>query len=509
MKTLLSFLRKFIVYVVVIALIGVVVWFTFLRNRGSAQQTVVVHPTDFIQQVSVSGKVVSIEHADLGFDQSGRIAGVYAKVGDAVYAGARIANIENSTFQADVHQKEALLEKAEAQLASVQSGARTEDIVLYKQKYADASSAFILAMRNAYLQTQSAILRYADSLFTNASSVNPTIKVPTDSWDKERTIEQERILVGEKLKVWESTLSNLGASPTDEATRNAWVVSGDSSVLVSGFLDHLSTITANLVPNSSALSQADIDTDRQSVNTAAQMVSSAASAEQSAYATWTSAFQTLLSQQSGSKDQDIQAQAAQVKSAEADLASSRAQLSKTILVAPFSGIITKVDVQIGDVVSLNMSEIAMIGNGLFQIESYVPEINVAFVKAGDPAVVTLDAYGTAVPFDAAVVSVDPAETLRDGVSTYRTVLQFTTPDPRIKSGMTANILITTEKKSNVISVPQGIIATKDGQNLLKVMEGGIAVDRKVETGSASSLGQVEIVSGLQDGDVVLLQQASK
>ena len=75
--------------------------------------------------------------------------------------------------------------------------------------------------------------------------------------------------------------------------------------------------------------------------------------------------------------------------------------------------------------------------------------------------------------------------------------------------MTANILITTEKKTDTISVPQGIIINKNGQKFVKVKEGNIVVERLVETGDISSLGQIEIVSGLKDGDMVILKQANK
>ena len=50
---------------------------------------------------------------------------------------------------------------------------------------------------------------------------------------------------------------------------------------------------------------------------------------------------------------------------------------------------------------------------------------------------------------------------------------------------------------------------KNGQKFVKVKEGDIAVERAVETGDVSSLGQVEIISGLKDGDMVVLEQANK
>jgi len=75
--------------------------------------------------------------------------------------------------------------------------------------------------------------------------------------------------------------------------------------------------------------------------------------------------------------------------------------------------------------------------------------------------------------------------------------------------MTANILIITDEKTNVIAVPQGIVIERDGQKFVSVKEGDTIVDRAVQTGSVSSLGTIEIVSGLTDGDVVLLKAEEK
>ena len=125
-----------------------------------------------------------------------------------------------------------------------------------------------------------------------------------------------------------------------------------------------------------------------------------------------------------------------------------------------------------------------------------------FVKLGDPAVITLDAYGEEVHFSAKVVSLDPAETIRDGVSTYRAILEFTTPDERVKSGMTANVTITAEKKQGIISIPQNIIINRDGQKFVLVKEGEAKEKRVVTVGNISSFGEIEILSGLSAGDIV-------
>ena len=134
----------------------------------------------------------------------------------------------------------------------------------------------------------------------------------------------------------------------------------------------------------------------------------------------------------------------------------------------------------------------------------MPEINISYLKVGNEASVTLDAYGETVPFAASVVSIDPAETIRDGVSTYRAIIRFALQDTRIKQGMTANVIVTTEKRDGVISIPQGVITEREGKKYVSIKEGDKTVEREVTVGSISSFGSAEILTGLQEGDVVVL-----
>ncbi len=183
---------------------------------------------------------------------------------------------------------------------------------------------------------------------------------------------------------------------------------------------------------------------------------------------------------------------------------ARAQLGKTIIRAPFTGVVTKMDLKVGAIASANVSEAAMVSSGVFQIESFVPEVNIALIEVGDKAEILLDAYGSDAIFTATIISIDPAETVRDGVSMYRSLLQFSKADTRVKSGMTANVVITTDKREGVISIPQGIVIERGGKKYVPVMVGKETEEREIKTGAFSSHGEVEVLEGLVEGDVIAL-----
>jgi RND family efflux transporter MFP subunit len=248
----------------------------------------------------------------------------------------------------------------------------------------------------------------------------------------------------------------------------------------------------------------DTSTARLAVDTAISNLSSSVTAYKNAQTSLATSENNLKLAQAGATLEEIDAQTSQVKVAQASLDNVRSMLTKTLIIAPFSGIVTKIDAKVGEVASSNTPLVQMMSVGTFQIESYVPEVSIALIKVGDEAKVTLDAYGSDALFNAKLVSIDPAETVKDGVSTYKIKLQFSEKDSRIKSGMTANVSIVTFSKKNVIVVPGGVVFEKDSKKFVQIKKDSNVSEREVVIGSSSSLGQVEIVSGISEGDIVIL-----
>ena len=512
------FTKKIIIYIVIVALAGAG-GFYVLKNKKTKEEIFTVYPGDFSQQVSVSGKVVAAENVDLAFSQNGRVAGIYANVGDRVVVDAVLASMENGDLHADVLQKEALLESASAKLASLEAGTRPEQIAVAESAIASARSAhdqanesIIDGVRNSYTQSDDAVRHRIDQFMSNPRSSAAQLNFTNIDSGLKSDIGRERILIEGMLSQWQKTVdgmnntSDIGIS-ADMAEKNL--------LQVRTFLDKVS-LAVNSLTASSDYTQAaldgyrsDITTARGNINMALSALTTVRTAEKNAAATLTTVEKDLMLEQAGTIKEDIDAQAALVKSAQADLESAKAKLAKTFVTVPFNGVVTRMDAKVGGIASANTSAISLMSTNMLQVESYVPEIHVPLIRVGNPAVVTLDAYGDNILFAAVVISIDPAETVRDGISTYRTKLQFSVPDSRIKSGMTANVLITTEKKTNVIAVPQGIVVIRDGKKFVSVKEGSGVREREVTTGSVSSLGQIEIIFGLTNGGHVILNAAKK
>jgi HlyD family secretion protein len=457
----------------------------FYFERGnSSEATFVVTSGDFVQKVSVSGTVIATRDVDLGFAANGRIVGTYAKVGQRVYAGTILAQAENGDLVADLAQ-------AKADLALLMSGTRPEEIAVATISVANAEFALINAIRSAYTASDDAVRNKTDSFFTNPR-IDPKLSFAVSNASLQYLVESERFSVESVLLEWALLTENL-------TNANARDLAGKAQ-------SYLTQVTALLSDANSALNQGipDQTTSASAISsyittlaTARTSVNSAVSALTTAVTTLDSAQKNLILKEAGATSDAITAQKAKV-------ANAQAALAKTYIAAPFTGIVTRMNAKVGEIVSPTTSLISMQSDGIFQIETYIPEIVISGVTVGNSATTTLDAYGPSIEFPATVVAVDPAETIKDGVPAYKTTLSFLKADSRIRSGMTANVVINIGVLLDAVVIPSGAIGNKNGVQYVSIFSDGNVTSRTVITGTSPALGQTEILSGVSSGDVILL-----
>ncbi|MDO8742656.1 MAG: efflux RND transporter periplasmic adaptor subunit [bacterium] len=484
-----------------ISIILVGVGYFYFSSGTNVGATLTISPGDFKEQVSVSGTVIAAQDVDLGFAASGRIASIYAKVGQYVGAGAILAETENGDLAAALTQKQAALAQAQANLAVLHAGTRAEEVAVASVAVDNAKSALVSTIQNAYTVSDDAVHNRIDSFFTNPRT-SPKLSFNVSDAALKLLVERERAEI-------ESVLTNWGMSIVKLSNENVAATATQSQ-------KHLAQVTAFLADANRALNQGIPDqstsaatlstygttlaTGRTNVNTAATNLAANVSALEAAGS-------SLTLKKAGPTSESIAAQEAAVAVAAADVRSAQSKLAATRVVAPFSGTVTRMDAKVGEIISPTTSEISMQSNGVFEIETYIPEVNIARIAQGNSASTTLDAYGSAVIFPATVIAVDPAETLKDGVPTYKTTLVFQRADTRIRSGMTANVTIVTGVLHDSIVIPSGAVGMRDGVPYVSVISGDVMVSRTVVMGPSPALGQAHILSGLSAGDVILLAPA--
>lgn len=518
--TVFAFIKQNAVAIIAVLVLILGSYYFYLRQNTIVDPTITLHPRDFKSEVSVSGKIVASAAVEMSFDQSGRVAAVYKRVGDSVAAGTVLANIENGDVRAALLQKQAALQTEQANLLSLKNGTRPEEIAVKESAVASAQSALeqsrdavVNALSDSYTKADDAVRNKIDQFITNPRSSNPQLSFMTNNSQLAINIGNERLRLENVMNEWQVINATLSSNSKNLAEIENLVET--NTALVSTLLSDAG-LALNSVSSSANISQSTIDSyksdislARTAMNSAITSLTTAVTAEKSAEKALDTAQKNLTLAKAGATAADIDAQKARVVASQADVLAAQAKLSKTMIVAPFSGVITKMDAKVGQIAQPSMPLIALSSIGTFQIETYIPEVSVAGIAVGNPAKVTLDAYGDSVSFDAKVISVDPAETVRDGVSTYKTKLEFVNEDGRLKSGMTANVIIVTSEKKNALVIPQSAIVLQSGGKFVTVVINGKKVLKPIVVGTSSSIGDIEVVSGLSEGDVVVTSASTE
>jgi HlyD family secretion protein len=527
-----------------------------IRSKTAVPEyaTVTVERKTIQQEVSVTGRVVPAEKADLAFERTGKVSRITKIVGDVVREGEVIIALETSELQAQKSQTEAAMQSSQAKLDELRRGLRPEEKVLLEAKVSSAQQALVDArlhlantrvkaqidinnlygalediIGDAYITADDAVNQLTDDLFSDDTSNNPLLVFITSSGQAKSDAELWRLKAGKELVQFKAELQAL--SEDHDALDLQLQKTTQHLNVVKTFLDMLTTAINSAVgvsPTTLGTYKTDVNTGRGNINTSLTTITTRDQAITSQKAANTFALnaaetavnvaQNALDQASlelslklaGASEEQISAQKALVEQARATVESINVQIEKSVLRAPFNGIITVIKPEVGEIAAVNTPAVGLISQAQFQIEANLPEVDLAKITVGNHATVSLDAYGEDVLFEATVSEIDPAETVIDSVATYGITLVFTGDNSRIRSGMTANVDIRAQQRENVLVLPQRTITSNENGRTVQVLEGGkTPVERTITIGLKGSDGTVEITSGVSEGDLVVIPTSQK
>jgi HlyD family secretion protein len=467
----------------------------YFTHRGSAPtfQSTAAAIGDVIEQVSVTGTVSPVDKAALAFEKSGVISRIYVKVGDTVKAGDPIAILDSANDAA-------ALASAQATLADLSRSLTPQELAVQETALANAQKDALNAAHDGYVKAQGAIFNYTDTFFANPQSANPVLNVRTQSANIQLAIDNERVSITDTLNQWSTELAASNTAGSGASAADPVKLIGDAHsrlMTIKAFMNDLATNINDLNPGNSGMAQQQIDTVVAAMNNGLSALNAAIDSVTVAQTELSTAQSNYDLKLSGNSSQSIAAQAAKV-------AQAQAQLAEDTISSPIDGIVTKADPNVGEFASAGQGGFAVQNSG-FKIEAFVPEADIAKVAVSDMASSTLDAYGSYVDFPAKVTMIDPAETVLEGVPTYKVTLQFVTPDARIRSGMTANLEILTHQASGVLEIPYRAIAVTSTSTTVRLVskDGKSYKAVPIVTGLKGSDGTIEVVSGLSVGDKVV------
>lgn len=194
-----------------------------------------------------------------------------------------------------------------------------------------------------------------------------------------------------------------------------------------------------------------------------------------------------------------------LRSADAALAIAKANAKKADIIAPVNGLVTKVNFSVGEVVGTAVS--GAFGKLLsydLLLEAKVPESDITKVKLGQSASISFDAFDSSDVLPAEVIEIKPDATVIQDVVYYIVKLRLTSVDARLKPGMSGDSDIHIDERKSVLEIPSRLLREENDKYFAKVLTAsGSVEDREVSVGLRGDDGQIEIRSGLSEGDKVV------
>jgi len=199
-----------------------------------------------------------------------------------------------------------------------------------------------------------------------------------------------------------------------------------------------------------------------------------------------------------------------VKMAELQLDQAQAELDKTIITASFDGIVAAVYIKEGQQLSAMTyanPAISLIDPSEIKMNGVIDEIDVPRVKLGQEAIVILDALPDK-EVKGRITFISPESTTEVGVVFYKTTITLENPDEELKDGMSATAEIIIEQHDDVLLIPNRAIQGSWENPFVEVVTDEQIEKRQISIGLSDGI-YAEVLSGLEEGEEVILPQASQ
>ena len=218
------------------------------------------------------------------------------------------------------------------------------------------------------------------------------------------------------------------------------------------------------------------------------------------------AQQSVQSAQTAVANQPLNIATAQtnVDNAATAVQTAQANLDAATLTAPSSGVVASIASAVGENAASPLLVLA--NTSALVLHGTAGEADVAKLKLGLVASVTVDAVGSGTRMTGRITSLDPVATIQQGVPVYGVDVTIDLPNASVKPGMTGTANVIIASRQGVLVVPNLAIRSASGRRYVQILKDGEAVDTDVTFGIANDT-VTEVTNGLAEGDLVVLPQS--
>lgn len=179
-------------------------------------------------------------------------------------------------------------------------------------------------------------------------------------------------------------------------------------------------------------------------------------------------------------------------------------LSLYSIKAPFTGTVTQVNAEIGEYAAPGASAITIETTQDVSVKAQATETDAIKLANDMPATITFDAIANE-SWSGHVTSIAPSAVVVDGVPSYEVTIKLDTTNQELRPGLTADVTVHARKQDNALSIPRRAVVEHDGKSFVRIpTQNGEYSEKEVQTGLVGSDGNIEVISGLSEGESIVL-----
>jgi HlyD family secretion protein len=473
-------MRRFFIFLIVAAVLGVGGWFAYqqfvvapqTQAQTPSYETITVERGNILSTVSATGGIEPEAQVSLLFRSAGPVAKVLVSVGDRVEENQLLAELDTTDLTLALAQSRVSQEISAAQLKKLEAPPDPLDVAA-AQAAVEVAQAGVSGAEAALASAQAG---YQDLL--------------TGPNDNQRTINESQLRQAEiNLKQAQQAYNKI----KDQADAGLFPQAAQLEQATSAY----EVALAQVARTEETATQAQL---AQALNQIAQ----AQSGLRQAQAQVVNAQNNLENLLEGPKQEDLDIARAQVKQAQLSQLQAENTLSNARIVAPFGGVVSQVNVKQGELSTSGLPAIVLSDLDAFEMKVLVDEIDVRQVEVGQPVRLSVDALPDS-EITGKVTRISPTAANVNNVVAYEVTIVPDPIDAPLRAGMSATAIITTAEVDDVLLVPNRYITLDrdtgkayvyrivDGQPALQEVELGLRNER-----------ESQVIAGLQDGDDLAL-----
>lgn len=465
------------------------VWVTATVDRGTVSEL-----------VSVSGFVEAKQVAEMAFPATGIVTAVLVEEGTVVTQGQVLATLAATTLVAERNEAEAALVAAEAAYREVVTGPRDEEVTLANTtlQSAEANLARVTIEETRKVNNARAAL-LSTGLTATTKDAEESSAAPTVSGTYTCTNEGTY-----QIEVYRSS-SDSGYSYTYTGLESGTTIASVDQPAALGtcglyllftpgdtYADTTWTIE---IPNTRSSSYTTL---LNTYNLTKTQADNAIEAAENNLAV--AKGENTLTLAPARTEARTQAEAA-VAQARARIAAIDARLSDRSIVAPFDGVVTEIDIAVGETAPAT-PVITVLASDAFSLKARIPEIDITKLQLGQKMNAVFDARSQET-LTGEVTYISPIAKQIDGVAYFEITIELDTLPTWLRAGLNADIDIVIEERQDVVRIPKRFVTTAaDGTKSVLVPAGHRVATTTIEVLFTGNDSYYE-VSGVAAGTTVI------